>query len=518
MRLIPGGVLTVATAAGLHALSMAMPGSGQAHGWLQLLALAWLAARLVRETRQAPTRRQAWVRAGALGWLFATVWLGASFWWLYVSMHRFGGMPAVLAALAVLLLAAALATYYAAATALWAGLSWRALDGQRATSASASAGLFAACWTLAELMRGRWFTGFPWAASGYAHVDGWLVAWAPWIGVYGIGALAAALAMLLARRVNRLHAMWPLCGLLLVTGALHLWSPSWTHTTGHQSVELLQANIAQDDKFDPARGVREALSWYDERLRASQQTLVVAPETAIPVVPQQLAADYWQTLSSHFTAQTRSLALVGLPWRDEANRYSNAVLALGPASQTGYRYDKHHLVPFGEFIPAGFAWFVRQMQIPLGDFRSGAADQPSLVWAGQRLAPNICYEDVFGEELGRRFVQPELSPTVFINVSNIAWFGDTVAVPQHLNIARMRALEFERPMLRATNTGATAIIDHHGRVKDQLPAFARGTLVGQYEGRQGLTPYARWVAPWGLGPLWVLSALVLLVALVRRRF
>lgn len=518
MRLTFGRILAVAVAAGVHAYSVAAPGSGQARGWLQVLALAWLAALLLRQTRQAPTRREAWVQAGMTGWWFATVWLGAAFWWLHVSMHRFGGMPSWLAALAVLLLAAALAFYYAAASAIWAGLSWRVLDGGRATSASASALLFGACWTLAELMRGRWFTGFPWAAAGYAHVDGWLAIWAPWIGVYGIGAIAAVLAMLIARRASRLQALPPLGGVLLLTGALALWSPAWTQATGQQSVELLQANIAQDEKFDPTHGVREALRWYDERLRASQQALVVAPETAIPVVPQQLPADYWQTLSGHFATQTRSLALVGLPWRDEAHRYSNAVLALGPAGQQTYRYDKHHLVPFGEFIPAGFAWFVRLMQIPLGDFRSGEANQPSLSWAGQRLAPNICYEDVFGEELGRRFERPELAPTVFVNVSNIAWFGDTVAVPQHLNIARMRALEFERPMLRATNTGATAIIDHHGRVKDQLPAFARGTLVGQYEGRQGLTPYARWVSAWGLGPLWALSAGLLLVALVRRRF
>ena len=518
MRLASGRTLAVVLAAGLQALSIALPGSGQAHGWLQLLSLAWLASVLVRETQQAHSRRQAWTQAASRGWLFATVWLVGSFWWLYVSMHRFGGMPSALAAAAVLLLAAALALYYAAAAALWAGLSWRAFEGRRATSATGSALLFAACWTLAELMRGRWFTGFPWGAGGYAHVDSWLAAWAPWVGVYGIGALAAGLSMLLAWRMDRLRALLAVGGVLLITAAAHLWTPSWTESTGHQSVELLQANIAQDDKFDLVRGVREALRWYDEHLRASRQDLVVAPETAIPVVPQQLPAEYWQGLRGHFAAQSRSLALVGLPWRDEAHRYANSVLALGPVKEDGYRYDKHHLVPFGEFIPAGFAWFVRQMQMPLGDFRSGAADQPSVSWAGQRLAPHICYEDVFGEELARRFARPELSPTVFVNVSNIAWFGDTVAVPQHLNIARMRAMEFERPVLRSTNTGATAIIDHRGRVKDQLPAFTRGSLVGQYEGRQGLTPYARWVSLWGLGPLWTLALLVLLVALVRRRF
>ena len=145
------------------------------------------------------------------------------------------------------------------------------------------------------------------------------------------------------------------------------------------------------------------------------------------------------------------------------------------------------------------------MNIPLGNFAAGPVDAPSLAWRGQRLAPNICYEDVFGEELARRFADPDQAPTALVNVSNIAWFGNTVAVDQHRLISRMRALEFERPMLRATNTGATAIIDHRGQVVQELPRFTRGVLLGTFEGREGLTPYARWAGRWGLGPLWLLA-------------
>jgi apolipoprotein N-acyltransferase len=150
------------------------------------------------------------------------------------------------------------------------------------------------------------------------------------------------------------------------------------------------------------------------------------------------------------------------------------------------------------------------MNIPLGDFNRGAVGQPSFSWKGQRVAPNICYEDLFGEELGARFVDPALAPTVFANVSNLGWFGDTIAIDQHLQIARMRALEFQRPFLRATNTGATVIMDHRGVVTASLPRLTAGVLLGSVEGRTGITPFAWWVSRWGLWPLWI-AALVVLV-------
>ena len=190
------------------------------------------------------------------------------------------------------------------------------------------------------------------------------------------------------------------------------------------------------------------------------------------------------------------------------------MVGLQPGSPQPYEYAKHHLVPFGEFIPPLFRWFTEMMHIPLGDFNRGAVVQPPMVVAGQRLAPNICYEDLFGEELGARFIDPAQAPTIFVNISNIGWFGDSLAIDQHLGISRMRSLEFERPMLRATNTGATAIIDHQGRVVQALPRLTRDVLVGEVEGRGlnaasgwRITPYAWWVARMGLWPLWGLGLL-----------
>ena len=496
-------------AGALHALSIAWPGTGQAQGWLQLLSLVLLASTLQGLARSDAPLRVALVAAAWRSGAFVLAWLACVFWWLHVSMHQVGGLPAPLSVAAVLLLAAALGLYYVGAALAWLALVRRARWTQRPLTASV---LFGALWLLAELMRGQWFTGFPWGAVGYAHVESALAPAAPWVGVYGLSALAAAGAMRLAWPQAR---VWGVLSLLLVLALLRALPDNdrLTQSAGSAEVELLQANIGQSEKFDPQHGVREALQWYGQRLLASEQPLVIAPETALPLLPRYLPEGYWATLQRHYASGER-LALVGMPWGDAEQGYTNALVALGPEARAPYRYDKHHLVPFGEFVPSGFAWFVRQMQIPLGDFARGPLRQPAVDWQGQRLAPNICYEDLFGEELAASFGPGQAAPTALVNVSNIAWFGDTVAVDQHLNISRMRALELGRPMLRATNTGATALIDHRGQVQGLLPRFTRGSLVGRFEGRQGLTPYARWAGAFGLAPLWLLGLAVLAWALV----
>ena len=174
-------------------------------------------------------------------------------------------------------------------------------------------------------------------------------------------------------------------------------------------------------------------------------------------------------------------------------------------------------MPFGEFIPRLFRWFTEMMNIPLGDFRGGGLAQAPFVWQGQRIAPNICYEDLFGDEIGANFRNEAEAPTILLNVSNIAWFGDSVAIDQHLAISRMRALEFRRPMVRATNTGATVVIDHRGQVTHKLPRLTRGVLEAEVEGRVGLTPYAVWVSRFGLWPVWGLSLLVVALTVASRR-
>jgi apolipoprotein N-acyltransferase len=502
-----GPVLLAALAGLLQALALAWPGNGQSQWWLQLLSLAGLVALLQR----AP----GWRGAAALGWVFATAWLTATFWWLFISMHVYGGLPSPLAGLAVLLLAGFLALYYALAAGLWraaAGRPWR--DGV----------LFALLWLGAELLRGTLFTGFPWGAGGYAHVDGPLAPLARWIGVYGTGAVAAWLAWLLvvlARRPARgawRHwiALAATAGLLAACNLQTASTPAVGTGGAGLRVALLQGNIPQDEKFEGGTGIPVALEWYGVKLRDTHADLIVAPETAVPLLPAQLPEGYLEALRGMFTQGPRA-ALVGIPLGSFEEGYTNSVMGFQPGEGPAYRYHKHHLVPFGEFIPPLFKWFTRMMNIPLGDFNRGDVGQPSFPWKGQRLAPNICYEDLFGEELGARFADPASAPTIFVNVSNIAWFGNTVAIDQHLQISRMRALEFERPMIRATNTGATVIIDRFGRVTHALPRHTRGVLVGEVEGGSTLTPYARWVSRAGLAPLWVLAFAAAIVAFLAGR-
>ena len=451
-------------------------------------------------------------RAALLGLAFGTGWLVAGVWWLFVSLHRYGGLPAWMAGAAVLALSLALSVYLAAACAAWARL--------RSGGVGADALLFAALWLLAELARGVLFTGFPWVASGYALVDAPLAALAPWVGVYGMGAVLAFSAALLGaprRPGGRLPGLAPAAAAaaLLLAPALP-GVPDFTAPAGRIGVSLLQTNVEQDEKFVVAR-LPSLLQALDADLRRARGPLVVAPETALPLLPgqlQALAPQWWAGVQAHFASGGRA-ALVGLPLGDFDVGYTNSVQGLGPGAP--YRYDKHHLVPFGEFVPAGFRWFTQMMNIPLGDFARGPRAAASFEALGQRLAPNICYEDLFGEELAARFADAARAPTVLVNVSNIAWFGDTVALPQHLHITRMRTLELQRPMLRATNTGMTAIVDHRGRVSARLPPFVAGILDGEVEGRTGVTPYAAWAGRAGLWPLALLAMGVALTLAARAR-
>ncbi|GAA4350884.1 apolipoprotein N-acyltransferase [Variovorax defluvii] len=491
-----------------QAASIAVPWNGQPLWWLQLISLSALVWQL-DALRERSEPKPAWRSAALYAWLFSTTWLCGTFWWLFVSMHTYGGLAAPLAAFAVLALSAALSLYYAAAAAFYVAFAPRHRAG--------AVLLFAAGWTLAELLRNSWFTGFPWGAGGYAHVEGPLVAYVPWLGVYGVGAVAAAVAALAASALSRSGPRAVPLGLALVLlavpaliGKLRSAGDDPALSRGRLEVALLQGNIPQDEKFIPSGGIATALKWYGEQLQRATAPLVITPETALPLLPTQLPPGYLEAIAARYASGTQT-AVVGLPLGDGRD-YTNTVLGFGPGRSRPYRYDKHHLVPFGEFVPGLFRWFTEMMNIPLGDFASGGLAQPPLAWQGQRISPNICYEDLFGDEIGANFRDEAQAPTILLNVSNIAWFGDTVAIDQHLAISRMRALEFQRPMVRATNTGATAVIDHRGRVTHALPRLTRGVLVAPVEGRGGLTPYAFWVSRFGLWPLWGLTLAIVAFA------
>lgn len=449
--------------------------------------------------------------AAQCGALFGTVWLVSGTGWMFVSLHKFGGLPAWIAGLAVLGLCAALSGFMALVAAAW--VRWR-------RGAWLPDGLvLAALWLLAEWGRGSIFTGFPWAASGYALVDSPMAALAPWVGVYGLGAVwVLLLSWVMLSAPRRRSMVTSLSALVVLVGGLSFTQgrPVNEFTRLHGaplSVTLLQGNIPQEEKFAQSHLV-EQLVWHARQLVAARGDLVVAPETAIPLLPDQLPDGYWAELASAFHASERA-ALIGVPLGDFDQGYTNSVVGLSSATKAlpdgFYRYNKHHLVPFGEFIPLGFHWFVQMMNMPLGDFTRGPRAAPSFGVKGQWVAPTICYEDLFGEELAQRFVSPgQPAPTLFANVSNLAWFGDTVAIYQHLQIARMRSLEFQLPTIRATNTGATVVIDHAAKVTAALPTNTRGALVASVQGRVGNTPYAGWAGRFGLWPMVALATLAVL--------
>ncbi len=470
------------------------------HWWLQPAMLVVLFA----VARNATPRR-----ATLYGLSFALGWLASGWWWLHISLHEFGGLPWLAAALAVLALALAMSLYLAIAMGLAAALR----TGHVGVDAAALAGAT----LLAELARGSFFTGFPWSAAGYAHTVGPFSALAPWVGVYGIGAISSWLAAMTAlapsdsspfKRTTGLG----LVGLLAVVVAPHLGPDSFTEPTGEVRASLIQPAVPQDLKFDATRLERNLEALIDQ-VQSSRGPLVITPESVIPIPQALIDPAAWQRLRESFVTGERS-ALIGLFLGNELDGYVNSMIGLSAAAspdpRTFYAYGKRHLLPFGEFIPPGFGWFVRLLAIPLGDQAHGTQARPFEV-GGERLRPLICYEDLFAEELVESVVG-ERPATVFINASNLAWFGRLLVQDQHLQFSQMRAIEFERPFLRATNTGATAALDHRGRLLARLPALERGTLDVVVQGRIGVTPFARWLAAFGLAPLWLLAIAPLVAA------
>jgi apolipoprotein N-acyltransferase len=258
----------------------------------------------------------------------------------------------------------------------------------------------------------------------------------------------------------------------------------WSAPSGKPlSVGLVQGNVPQDLKFDPRR-YGSTLDTYRRLVESTDAKLVVLPETAIPRLLDLVDPAYLDGLAELARSRGADI-LVGAPFRDGTGRYFNGVVNLG--STELQFYAKSHLVPLGEFVPREFGWIVSVLRIPLSDFSRAGVQKPMRA-AGERIAMTVCYEDAFGEELVAQL--PEA--TLLANVSNVAWFGDSLAPEQHLQISRLRAIETGRYMVRATNTGVTAIIDHRGRVLSQLPQFTEGVLRGTAEPRSGTTPYMRW--------------------------
>jgi len=436
------------------------------------------------------------------GFAFGAGLFGTGVSWVYVSLHDFGLMPAPLAAVATLLFCASLALYPAAA-------GWGFVRLRHGAPVAALIA-FPALWTLSEWLRAWLFTGVPALTIGYTQTDTPLAGFAPVLGVFGVSfatALCAGLSYLVFSGPGKVRIM-SAAGLMLALGlGALLQQIPWTSPQGEPfRVALLQGNIPQNLKFQAER-YTATLATYRRLIAGSDARLIVLPETAIPRFLDAVDPLYLNDIAQ-LARERRADLIVGVPLRDEGGRYFNSVVSIGVSPSQ--RYDKSHLVPFGEFVPPGFGWIVKSLSIPLSDFSSGPKNPRPFALAGQLVAPDICYEDVFGEEIIRQLP----AATLLVNVSNVAWFGDSLAPPQHAQIARMRAIETGRFMLRSTNTGLTAIIDPRGKIAAQLPQFTEGALQGEVRGYTGASPYVRF----GNSPI-VLSCLAMfaLLALLEYR-
>jgi len=435
---------------------------------LTLLFLLW---------RDAPPRR-----ALATGYLFGLGLLGVGVSWVHVSIAVFSDAGPLLAWAIAGLLVVSMALFYGLA-------GWLAarVGGPRRVRLLL---VFPAVWVLCEWTRGWFLTGFPWLALGYSQVAGPLGGFAPLLGVYGVSwliALSAGLAALVLGEAGR-GRYAALAGLaLLWLGGWGLRGVDWTAPAGPAfRVSMIQGDVTPSLKWRPGQ-LRPTLDLYRDLTRRHWDSrLVIWPETAVPTFAHQVERSFLDPLADEARRAGTDL-LLGIPVKDrERDLYYNALMTLG--SRRGV-YRKHHLVPFGEYVP--LRWLLQPLgsllDFPMSDFSAGDGGRPVLHMAGYEAALSICYEDAFGEEQLGAFP----GAAFLVNVSNDGWFGDSLAPHQHLEIARMRALEAGRWMLRSTNSGISALIDAKGRVRARSPLFERFVLSGDVAPMRGMTPYLR---------------------------
>ena len=420
-------------------------------------------------------------QAALLGFCFGMGMFGAGVTWLYVSLHEFGAMPASLAVFFLIILCAYL-SFFVTLTGwilrklhIEVPLVWTLLA--------------ATLWALSEWLRGMLFTGFPWLTVGYSQAPSSpLVGFAALVGVYGVSLILVFSAALISLFFEKPLRTWSNALILPVIWIIGfgLQHVSWTEPQGEPvTVSLLQGNISQEMKWRPEHVIR-TMDTYAKLAHESDSRLIITPEISLPLTRGEVPFNYLAQLSTHAEGNNGDL-LVGMVETSSGRSgdYYNSMFSFGISSEQIYR--KHHLVPFGEFIPSKliFGWVIDVLKIPLSDFSRGETNQRPMNLAGQSVAVNICYEDVFGEELISQLPQA----TLLANVTNDAWFGRSIGPHQHLQISQMRALETGRYMLRATNTGVSAIINERGVVLKKAEVFTTTTLNGLAQGYAGATPY-----------------------------
>ncbi len=462
-------------------LGLSMPLAYAPYSVYGLSCFIWAIILLLIENRSAR-------HSLLLGWVFGLAWFASGIWWISISLSQFGNAPLPFAILATACVIVLMSLY----PALFAWLMQRVKLEQRWRYL-----VFApALWGGLEWLRSILFTGFPWLALGYSF-EGTPVAqvYFPLIGALGSSMLvvfAAGCVVLWFAQVQHARRAGQIMGLGFILISLILFQTDIMRRniapTGQPiAVGLVQGNIPQDTKFDPQK-IEEALLYY------AKQTAKLADKAKVIVWPETAIADFYVNRQDfiHAVRQWARLhhitVITGIASGNmEKEDYRNSLLRLGEGEDQFY--DKHRLLPFGEYLPlrSWLMFFRDYVDIPMADFTAGDRNQPLMQAGGVSVGLSICFEAVFGEEM-RRFL-PDAH--YLINVSNDAWFGDTAAPWQHLQIVRARAIELARPVVRATNTGVSAIIDHRGAMLVVSGVMQGDTLLAPIQPMQGLTPYAR---------------------------
>ena len=455
--------------------------------------------------------------ASWLGFVFGFTQFAFGISWIHVSIDSFGGLPLLVSLLLMLALCCYLALFPALVGWLWFRMC-------KHKPGWTSALVFPSLWLFSELLRGTFLTGFPWLALGYSQTNSWLFDWAPILGVQGIGWWTAFIGVSLSQISRPKRLWWVIPAALITAGSTYyVRQLHFTDITGNSAkVALVQGNISQILKWDPDQQW-PTMRLYQELSRPFYgYDLIVWPEAAIPSV-ELAAQDYLENLDAALAWQQSALITGIIDYKPESYNYFNNLVVLGRRKATGEsasyyyghnnRYSKHHLLPIGEFVPFGdlLRPLAPLFNLPMSSFSRGDYIQPNLEANGWKIASAICYEILFAEQV-RLNTREETD--FILTVSNDAWFGDSIGPHQHLEIARMRAKELGRPVLRATNNGVTAVIDADGSVKAKLPQFQTQVLTTELEQYRGQTPFAK-LGHW---PIFIWCALMLAVPfLIRKR-
>ena len=471
-------------------------------GWVQIPLLSLLWWRLI--SLEAVTLKKYFLLSLAFGLGYFVVGL----WWLYISLHDVGGMNPLLSCMAVFLLASYVALYFSLATFVIPLFKNKRFTGL----------LLASSWVIMEFLRGYIFTGFPWMGFAEVQFNGPFAPIAPLFGGLACTFLAIWTSWEIIQIKKRvISSVLSIVAVIAITQLAGLFV--FTKPYGEPiSVRLIQGNFEQTLKFNQ-QAIGKQIDFYAAEIHREPANLIIIPETAFPWPQDHLPSGLFNYLQdfANVSSSKLLLGLIGELVTDKGLQYTNRATGLSPNAPV-YQYDKAHLVPFGEFIPPGFDWFVSAFHVPMSDFAKGSLEQAPFNIAQKEqpdvyAAITICYEDVFGGELAARINHSKEPVNLLINMTNLAWFGKSQAPAQQLRLSQLRSLETGLPALRATNTGITAVLGSDGKVLASLPEFTQSTLSAKVQGYSGKTPYVIW----GNFPILSISCLLLIWGIIRQR-